>query len=897
MVNRGNVRYLRRYTVMAVLALACVGAWWQLSNWYHSYLSEAHSSKVRVELERYAYDLSAIIQSRENLLNALASYVETDVANTPNPSFYSAKRAETFLIGLFSSTVGVRNFAIAPEGRINMVFPLVGNEEALGHDLLNDPHLGVKDVTYRAIKSRAIAYSTPYELRQGGLGVVLRKAVYSPDGFWGIVSMVMDVIPIIEDAGLTASSGNFNIAIRDNEGRIFFGSTLIFEQSPLVKQVNMADGYWEIAATSITNNSITNKVLTFQVILAGFLILVCSLGFIFFPKTNKQITTIDSPKVFFEQLTHIPSETKQEHSGSPSRLIPFLTSLAIITLVLGFYRFVEQSNTITQQYDFTKALIKTSEDIERKLETDREYLQLIAEELSQQNLDPTSFQKRLTSYVNDHPGLINVTWSDSDFVIRHTAPMEGNSQVIGLKLLLPEPKRASRLAYNSRQPVYTRPFIVIQGKPAFELYVPIFNQNQFLGTLGGVYSINKLMGSILKRDPTLSHYKIEVSDAIDNVFYQNTYNQNSIRLSKAIPLKPVGGNLWLRVSSFQQGPSNDMRMLMLFAFTLAFGLVGTIWIQYRESCKHWRISKELHQSQKHFSAVATASPVAIVIMSQTTGHILYANHQANKLFSFSGESIIGWNSDDLYMNPEDRQLLFCSVKEHDQLEGLEQHMKKANGELLWTSISCRLVAHAEEAVLVACIIDLSERKKYEDQLYTQAHHDNLTGLPNRKLAFDKLDLALAKAVIEKNHVALLYIDVDRFKNINDSLGHVAGDQLLIELASRLLRCVRSNDTVARLAGDEFAIILPEQESSEGAKIVAEKIIEACLPLVSVGERKVPISVSIGITLFPDDAIDIEQLIRSADTAMYQSKAAGRNQFCFFTPQMHEQEDESRMLEK
>jgi diguanylate cyclase (GGDEF)-like protein len=224
-------------------------------------------------------------------------------------------------------------------------------------------------------------------------------------------------------------------------------------------------------------------------------------------------------------------------------------------------------------------------------------------------------------------------------------------------------------------------------------------------------------------------------------------------------------------------------------------------------------------------------------------------------------------------------------------------MKKANGELLWTSISCRLVAHAEEAVLVACIIDLSERKKYEDQLYTQAHHDNLTGLPNRKLAFDKLDLALAKAVIEKNHVALLYIDVDRFKNINDSLGHVAGDQLLIELASRLSHCVRSNDTVARLAGDEFAIILPEQESSEGAKIVAEKIIEACLPLVSVGERKVPISVSIGITLFPDDAIDIEQLIRSADTAMYQSKAAGRNQFCFFTPQMHEQEDESRMLEK
>jgi len=844
-------------------------------------LTDNQSEKVRIELERFTYDLASIIQSRENLINALASYVETDIANSANPRFYSEKRAETFLAGLYSSTAGMRNFAIAPEGKISLVYPLQGNEEALGHNLLTDSRQGVRDVSNKAIKTRQIAYSEPYELRQGGLGVVLRKAVYNDNGFWGLVAMVMDIIPVIEDAGLTAKSGGLNIAIRDNKGSIFYGSEEVFDNAQATSLISLTDGSWEIAATSIGIGSVDNKLLTFKLVLAGALILLAGLGVFLLPAANKSEDNLFSSQTFFEHLTRIPNQTGPKHSRAPNWMSPLLTSIAIVAIVVGFYRYVEMSDSNVQEHNFTQLLSTLNSDIEAKLNTDREYLKLIAEELAQENLDPDSYQVRVSSYVNDHPGLINVTWADNEFVIRHTAPLEGNSQVIGLQLLLPEPKRASRLAYSSGQPAYTKPFTVIQGKPAFEVYVPIIYQNDFKGTLGGVYSIKKLMESLIKKTPELSEYRLELLDSAGNSYFRSELTDHKIALSKTVPVKPVGGSLWIKLSSYQKGPSSNMQMLMLFSILLAAGLVTSIWVQFRESYRHWEISKELHQSQQHFSAVATASPAAIVIISQKTAKILYANHQANKLFSNIDNSIIGWNSDDLYADNKDRQLFFASVAEQSQVEGLEQQLIKAGGEAFWGSLSGRLVRHDNEAVLVACIFDLSERKRYEDQLYTQAHYDNLTGLPNRRVAFEKLDVAVNKARSDGQKVAMLYIDIDLFKNINDSYGHIVGDQVLIEFADRLLDSVRGQDTVARLAGDEFMIILPDQADEAGAKLVAEKIVSSCAHPVIAGEHQVAVSVSIGISLYPDDAADNNQMIKNADTAMYQSKKLGRNQYYFY----------------
>jgi diguanylate cyclase (GGDEF)-like protein len=171
-------------------------------------------------------------------------------------------------------------------------------------------------------------------------------------------------------------------------------------------------------------------------------------------------------------------------------------------------------------------------------------------------------------------------------------------------------------------------------------------------------------------------------------------------------------------------------------------------------------------------------------------------------------------------------------------------------------------------------------------LHYLAHYDALTGLPNRMLFYDTFHKTLPLAVERGWTVALVFIDVDNFKNVNDTLGHAIGDDLLCQLSERLVTCVRIRDTVGRLGGDEFALILLMDEGKQGAAVVATKIRRALHVPFNLKGHEVTVTVSIGITIHPDDASDPDELIRYADTAMYRSKKAGRDTFRFFTAQMN-----------
>jgi diguanylate cyclase (GGDEF)-like protein len=173
----------------------------------------------------------------------------------------------------------------------------------------------------------------------------------------------------------------------------------------------------------------------------------------------------------------------------------------------------------------------------------------------------------------------------------------------------------------------------------------------------------------------------------------------------------------------------------------------------------------------------------------------------------------------------------------------------------------------------------------EERLYRQAHYDPLTALPNRLLFRDRLAQELANAVSGLSRGALLYIDLDHFKRVNDSVGHTAGDQLLTIVAQRLRSCIKDGDTVARLGGDEFTVILRNVADPDAASAVAERIIESLQLPVNIAGRDCFVCASIGITLFPDDATTIEDLMRNADTAMYRAKDLGRGRVMFFDPDM------------
>ncbi|HWT55114.1 MAG TPA: EAL domain-containing protein [Rhodocyclaceae bacterium] len=183
--------------------------------------------------------------------------------------------------------------------------------------------------------------------------------------------------------------------------------------------------------------------------------------------------------------------------------------------------------------------------------------------------------------------------------------------------------------------------------------------------------------------------------------------------------------------------------------------------------------------------------------------------------------------------------------------------------------------------------EVFERIRAEQRIWHIAHHDALTGLPNRALLHDRLAQVLAQAERSGHRVAVMFLDLDRFKSINDTLGHDVGDELLKSVASRLQQVVRAADTVSRLGGDEFVVVLPDMLAVEDAERVAEKIVDVLAPAVSIHGHELRATPSIGISLFPDDGADAYTLMKNADTAMYHAKAEGRNNYQFFAPRMNE----------
>jgi len=182
--------------------------------------------------------------------------------------------------------------------------------------------------------------------------------------------------------------------------------------------------------------------------------------------------------------------------------------------------------------------------------------------------------------------------------------------------------------------------------------------------------------------------------------------------------------------------------------------------------------------------------------------------------------------------------------------------------------------------------EVAERQQAEERVMHLANHDALTGLPNRRLLIDRLGQALALAHRENHQVAVLFMDLDRFKTINDSLGHMKGDALLQNVARRLSETLREGDTVSRLGGDEFVIVLPSLDQPKAAEKVALKLVDALAPPIDLGGQELRVSASIGISLFPEDGRDTETLLRNADSAMYHAKDMGRNNYQFFMEQMN-----------
>jgi len=281
--------------------------------------------------------------------------------------------------------------------------------------------------------------------------------------------------------------------------------------------------------------------------------------------------------------------------------------------------------------------------------------------------------------------------------------------------------------------------------------------------------------------------------------------------------------------------------------------------------------------------------------------ILAVNPAFTAITGYTFEDVVGKNpgmlrsersSDALY------RTMWKSIEQRDCWEG-EIWNRKKSGEVYpeWLTINAIRDDTGEISEYIGVFTDITRRKADAEQIWHQANYDKLTDLPNRALLIDRAQAALGQSRREQTSMALMFVDLDRFKHINDHYGHAAGDALLIEVARRIASVLRKSDTVIRLSGDEFIVLMPMIHQVADAGRVAEKVIGALsLPYV-INENRMSISASAGIAVFPGDGDDIESLLSHADMAMYKAKERGRNQHLFFDQQMNEEAQYRNEIER
>ncbi|WP_417531349.1 EAL domain-containing protein [Marinobacter lipolyticus] len=297
---------------------------------------------------------------------------------------------------------------------------------------------------------------------------------------------------------------------------------------------------------------------------------------------------------------------------------------------------------------------------------------------------------------------------------------------------------------------------------------------------------------------------------------------------------------------------------------------------------------------RKFSKALEQSPSSVLICDRQW-RIEFANQKFTQLTGHDAKDIIGKHPGAISENSMDHREnrhLWQSIRLQVQRVGVwqgEVNSVRRNGERFWEQLIVTPIKDSKGEATGYLILgeDISIRKRYEQQLLRQANYDILTGLPNRMLALDRLKLALAQARRENSLVGVMFLDLDNFKHINDTMGHDAGDNLLIEAARRISSCLRGTSTVARLGGDEFLVILPGLTGGDATSQVAERILKTFEPAYLLNNQEVFVTTSIGIAVFPTDSDNSGNLLQHADAAMYQAKHKGKSSYAHFVPEMTE----------
>ncbi len=379
--------------------------------------------------------------------------------------------------------------------------------------------------------------------------------------------------------------------------------------------------------------------------------------------------------------------------------------------------------------------------------------------------------------------------------------------------------------------------------------------------------------------------------------WQALATSHGYRSAFSVPIKE-GTRIFGALTIFESEPNRftteEIAMLTELAGDIAYGAVSLRTRRAREIAE-----QNLVAAQEKLTSIL--SSIDNIVWSLSKNEFLYISPIAEKIFGYPLQAF--YENRDLWfecIHPDDQQRVresMATLREHGTVTR-EYRILRQDGDLRWLEDRTKAIhdANGKLVRLDGVASDITERKAYEARIEQLATHDPLTNLANRNLLQDRLSQALAMARRSQRLLALLFIDLDRFKDINDSLGHTLGDALLVAVAARLRSVVREGDTVARPGGDEFIVLLPDIGDMETLRIIAEKLLHSFAIPFTLGEIELHVGASIGVSVFPKDGQDIETLLRNTDTAMYRVKEKGGNALQHYSADMSVQAMERMALE-